>query len=178
MAKVYIVIDPKFDSYDLVAAFSTKEKAEDFVNHSGWGFEVAELKIDIPFDKSPKLWEVTLRWDDSQMINCFIHEQLPPFVEYIRFERNCLGESTCDFLIRSETVSGATRAAVEKLKQVKALEKKKFPFLKKRVVQRFPMDSWGDYPEYNYHTGAIILYPSRKLMPGIEASTEVRETAL
>ena len=173
MAKVYIVIDLEFDRCDFIAAFSTKVKAEDFVNHSAWEFEVAELEIDPSFDKSPKLWEVTLGWEDFRVLGCSIHEQHPPYVEYIHYEGG-----RCEILVRSETVSGAIQSASKRLKQAKALADVKYPFLKKRIVSYSPMDIMGDFPMYNYQTGTIILYPMWKLVPGIEAPTEVRETAL
>ena len=173
MAKIYIVIDQEFESCDIIAAFSTKVKAEDFVNHSAWEFEIAELEIDPSFDKSPKLWEVTLGWEDSRVWGCSVHEQHPPYVEYIHYEGG-----RCKILVRSETVSGAIQAASERLKRVRELEEAKFPLLRKRVVAHSPMDITGDYPAYNYRTGVIILYPLWTLVPGIEAPTEVREIAL
>lgn len=173
MATVYIVTNGNHEEYAVVAVFSTMEKAKEFVNHNGWEFEIEEHAIDVPFKKYPKLWEVTLSWENSRLLECRVHEQLPPYVEYIHYEGGKV-----QILVRSETVPGAIKSAAEKLKRIRELEETKFPLLKNRVVAHSPLDIMPDFPTYNYRTGGIILYPMWELVPGIEAPTEVREIAL
>lgn len=174
MAKIYIVSSGSYSDYYIEAVFSTREKAKEYIDHNGLGFEIEEHEMDEPFDKGVKLWEVVLDWNKFDVIRCTKHEQALPYVGYVQYRNR----ESLKILVRADTVQRAVKAASEKLRQVKALADVKYPFLKKRIVSHSPMDRMNDYPMYNYQTGAIILYPTWKLLPGVEAPTEVRETAL
>ena len=178
MAKIYIVSSGSYSDYYIEAVFSTREKAKEYIDHKGLGFEIEEHEMDEPFDKGVKLWEVVLDWNKFDVIRCTTHEQAPPYVGYVLYHRNCINRESLEILVRADTVQRAIKAASEKLRQVKALEDVKYPFLKKRIVSHSPMDIMCDFPIYNYQTGTIILSPLWTLVPGIETPTEVREVAL
>ena len=176
MSKVYIVTSGEYSEYYIDAVFSTRKKAEEFVDYNGPSFEIEEYEMDVPFEKSVKLWKVTLDFNNFNMVYCDRHRQQPPYVEAVQYITDRSNNmEMIDIIVKSDTVTGAVKSASEKLTQVKALMEIKFPQLKKKIVSLYRSIY---YPIYNYRTGAIILYPDWRLSPGIEVPTEVRETSV
>lgn len=169
---IFIVTSGEYSDYGIEAVFSTKEKADEYVERHGTDFRVEEFPVDscVP-DNSKKKWNVYLDYNTGELCGCNPPCGWTPLDrDYFRYANSFASSAELlNFYIEAETISKAVKIASEMLMQVKALESTKFPLLREKCVADHII---REYPIYNYRTGAIVLSGDRILRSGYSATTE------
>ena len=177
MEKVYIVTSGDYSDYHIAAVFSTREKAEEYVDAHGSDYRVEEYPVDdAEVKKNESIWLVSVNWKTGKVISAN-PENLSEYyadkegtVQYQRGYDNYL-----DFVLKADSMARAKKVASERFMQVKALHAVKFPLLMKEcVIEDYICKI---YPFYDYNTGKILLYEDSKmrLAPGFDAPVEYRK---
>lgn len=151
MNKIYIVTCGEFSDYDIAAVFSTKEKAEEYVDCYGTDFRVEEHDIDTPVEKKESIWRVCINTETYNVFTCETGIWGPKMKDVISLVE-FYGKGSIPYLmlyIQCDTVKRASKIASERLAQVKAN-----PMFYSKVFNKYP-DKWGGmrFREVVYGTG-------------------------
>ena len=177
MEKVYIVTSGEYSDYTIEAVFSTRKKAEEYVDAHGSDYRVEEYPVDdAEVKKNESIWLVSVNWEtgnaDSANPDSFSDYNTDK-IDTVQYDKS-YGGSYLTFVLMSDSMERATKVASERFMQVKALHKVKFPLLRKECVIE---DSYIGkiYPFYDYNTGRIVLNQYMRLAPGFNAPVEYRK---
>lgn len=179
MEKVYIVTSGEYSDYHINAVFSTREKAEEYVDAQGSDYRVEEYPVDdAEVKKNESIWLVSVNWitgnADSANPQNFSNYYTDK-VDTVLYDESC-GSGYLNFVLMSDSMARAKKVAHERFMQVKALHAVKFPFLMQEcVVERILSVGRRRYPFYDYNTGKIVLDQYMKLAPGFDAPVEYRK---
>lgn len=167
MDKVFIVTSGTYSDYDIKAVFSTREKAEEYINAKGtdYAWEVEEWDVDEESTEchdaiynvsiNMKSGSVTVNersWDyefDVERKDCFLYE----------------GSHSIRMWLESDGLEMVKKVASERWMQIKASQPVVFPYLYEKVVgdRRHFGQLCNKYPMYNFVTKKIILSDTQKL---------------
>lgn len=149
--KVYLVTSGEYSDYHVDAVFSTKEKAEEYIDVKGTDYSIEEYDVDIAIERKTVMYNVIFSELGEQEVKICYYGK-PDTVHW--------SDSYCKkytFTISSDSVKKAIKIASERLMQIKAMPYL-FPLLKqKRDCCREFGRKDRNYPTYNYKTREIVL---------------------
>ena len=155
--KIYIVTEGSYSDYHIEAVFSTREKAEEFMDTKDDDASIEELPLDAPVERKVTTWEIglDLRTKNVRSVNLWSSRQKDLV---ILGGTSCLAdkENIIGFTIESDSRERAIKIASERYGAVIANERVTYPFLRAKILK----NKYGhdfEYPAYNFKTGAIVL---------------------
>ena len=141
--KVYIVTSGDYDDYQIDEVFSTKEKAEEYIEYFGDYCRIEECDLDNPIEHKENIWDVSFKLDGYELNKCVVDN-------YAKVDSVWLCGGGIYFNIVSNCKTKAIEIAKERLDNV---IKNKYSKYKKLFVEK--KDCWSsDLIDYN--TGEII----------------------
>lgn len=161
--KVYVVTSGDYSDYEIDSIFSSREKAEEYINNSTNmtlnGIDEWILDEKKP-DKREKIFSVISDFDKIDF-HVYGREHYPIEYKdlmqyYIKWDKS----HNIHFYIYTDTRKRAIKIASERLRQVKAEEHFRYPLLRRPVTTSYGRD---EFPLIHYHTGEIILEEDSKL---------------
>lgn len=177
MEKVYIVTSGDYSDYTINAIFSTRDKAEEYVDTHGSDYRVEEYPVDdAEVKKNESIWLVSVNWETGKVISAYPQKYYADKEGTVQYQRGF--DNYLNFVLKSDSMARAKKVASERFMQVKALHAVKFPLLMQRCVIEKPLLFANSiYPFYDYKTGKILLYEDSKmrLAPGFDAPVEYRK---
>lgn len=178
MEKVYIVTSGEYSDYTIEAVFSTREKAEEYVDACGSDYRIEEYPVDdTPVEKKESIWLVFIDWKTGEVMSAHpgnYDSYYKDKVDTVQYQDTGFYKYL-NFVFESDSMERVKKVASERFMQVKALHAVKFPLLMQKCVIE---DSYKTtYPFYDYNTGKILLYEDNKmrLAPGFDAPVEYRK---
>ena len=172
MDKVFIVTSGCYSDYQIEAIFSTREKADAYINAKGtdYDWEISEYIVDSEsVDKVNAMYEVYIDINSGEVAISGRREQSTGWdFSYYAERRDCIlyeGGKGVRMWIESDSRERVKKVASERWMQVKALQQVAFPYLYKKVVD--DRNHFGlpchEYTMYNFFTKKIILSDTQKL---------------
>ena len=70
--KVYIVTSGDYDDYQIDEVFSTKEKAEEYIEYFGDYCRIEECDLDNPIEHKENIWDVSFKLDGYELNKCVV----------------------------------------------------------------------------------------------------------
>jgi len=182
--KVYIVTSGSYSDYHIEAVFSTKEKAEEYIqnNCDDDVNEIEEYEMDEKSERKTATYLCSVNTKTNKIT-----------VESRSEDKNCSNERKKDtmkfsefgfddcvyFYISTDTLDKARRITAERWAQVKALWQTCFPRLFEKCVVENHSLNWSDfkyadidYPTYNFITKEIVLKKGQYLVEDLEKEIE------
>ena len=161
--KAYVVTAGEYSDYRIEGVFSSREKAEEYINHSTDqdlnGIDEWILDEKKP-DKGEKIFRVTSAFDKIDF-HVSGREYYPiEYKDLIQYYIKWDKSHNTYFYIYTDTRKRAIKIASERLRQVKAEEHFRYPLLRRPVTTSYGRD---EFPLIHYHTGEIILEEDSKL---------------
>lgn len=150
--KIYIVTSGRYSDYHICAVFSTKEKAEEYVQYHGTEHRIEEYGIDEEIKRDVKLWYVIFGIKDGEVIEAFP-------TEYMAEERcdTCIveeswhGELIIYFYVTSETYNKAIKIASERLAAIKSND-----YIWLRLTRPHLVNGKPRYERFNVKTNEFL----------------------
>lgn len=169
--KVYVVTAGDYSDYHIKGIFDSREKAEEYINHSADSdlndieeYNLNELKP----DKGEKVFKLRSKFDE---IDFRITGYGPDAAHYkdlmCRVDSDGWTPSNdVIFYICTDTRERAIKIASERLRQVKAEEHFRYPLLRRSIGVKSNDYKKQIYPFVHYHTGEVVLPSYYSLIPG------------
>lgn len=155
--KVYVVTAGEYSDYRIKGIFSSREKAEEYINYSTNrdlnGIDEWVLDEKKP-NKREKIFKVESSFDN---IDFHINGGGDYPIEYkdlMQYYIDWNRKPGISFYIYTDTRERAIKIASERLQQVKAKEYFRYPLLRRPVTTSYGRD---EFPLTHYHTGEVIL---------------------
>ena len=159
MAKIYIVTSGDYSDYRIDAVFSTKEKAEEYVQQHGTNYRIEDYDIDEEVKKEIKIWCVKMRFDNFEVSECigggWLSQRKDTF-EYLFDDWARIGYIILYF--ESDCMDRAIKIASERIAQIKANKDMLYAKAFQKVQDPFFKYSTS-YPTVYYKTGEIMKRP-------------------
>lgn len=168
--KVYVVTSGDYSDYHIVGIFDSREKAEEYINHSANSDlnEIEEYNLNELPDKSEKVFKLESEFDviDFKVIGygpeSILYKDLMCRADNCGFgPRNVVVLFVC-----ADTRERAIKIASERLRQVKVKEHFRYPLLRRPIGVRCNDYKKQIYPFVHYHTGEVVLPYYFSLIPG------------
>lgn len=155
--KIYIVTSGEYSEYEIYAVFTTKEKANAYIQQNGTEYNIEEYNLDEEVEKKTQLWSIVFCIEDGKLC-----EACP--TSYGRNEVvdtcsvfNTLGyreDIPCiRFYVDADSMDRAVKIARERFAAVKANE-----YIWLRLTRPYGMDRFGrrKYESFNVKTNEFI----------------------
>lgn len=152
--KIYIVTSGEYSDYGIEAVFSTKEKANEYVQQNGTEYHVEEYDLDEEVVKETKLWFIEFEMESQEIkrvspITYDIDKKKDTckVTEYLSFN------PYITFYVEAETMDRAIKIASERFASVKANE-----YIWLRLTRPYSMDRYGKkmFEKFNVKTNEFI----------------------
>jgi DNA polymerase IIIc chi subunit len=115
--KIYVITSGEYSNYQVDAVYSTKELAEDFIQHNGDDYCIEEYDLDKPIIREKKLWKIEIDSDRNEIVCAVVSEYQEPENTCVR---NYMNRVT--FIVRSETMDKAKKIARERYVAIRTNE--------------------------------------------------------
>ena len=158
MKKVYIVTSGDYSDYTIEAAFSTEEKANEFIQQHGSDYRLEVHDVDEEVKKETKLWEVSMYYEDFTLKKCSIAWEDLYIADTFRVLDDCFGKKVLYQYIETDSMDRAIKIASERIAQIKANEHLLYANAFIKVSKPRLGFSWDEYPTVVYKSGNIIDY--------------------
>ena len=154
--KIYIVTSGEYSEYEINAVFSTKEKANAYIQQHGTYYDIEEYELDKEVEKKTQLWSIVFciengKFDEANPISynknkevdtCYVEERLGYENMYYII-----------FLVDADSMNRAVKIARERFAAVKANE-----YIWLRLTRPYELDMYGrrKYESFNVKTNEFI----------------------
>lgn len=148
---IYIVTTGEYSDYTIVAVFSTKKKADEYVQQHGTNYNVEEYNLDEEVVKKTQLWSVTFSVEDCKMSFAY------PTTQYLDKRDCCHINKTypqdINFYVESDSMNRAIKIARERFAAVKAND-----YIWLRLTRHYVIDRYGrkKHEIFNVKTNEFI----------------------
>lgn len=180
--KVFIVTSGSYSDYHIEAVFSTKEKAEEYINNQCDDDvnDIEEYEMDEPCERKTSIYWCSV---DTKTNKITVESRLDGDKEKkdtLYCSRSLFSDAfEVFFYIETDTLDKARKITAERWQQVRALGKICFPRLfEECVVSKYNIFNTStrycniDYPVYNFVTKEIILRDNEILIEDAEKEKE------
>lgn len=152
--KIYIVTGGDYSEYHISAVFSTKEKAEEYMDTVGSDFEIEEYSIDKPIEHEVSIWSIMMDICSKEVLKICSYEVIEKdtieFMPSTSFRNECIM-----FTVESDSKEKAIKIVSDRFGAVIANENIIYPLLRVKAVRK--KIGWYKYPIYKFKTGEILL---------------------
>lgn len=154
--KIYIVTSGEYSDYHICAVFSTREKAEEYVQIHGTDYGIEEYDLDEEIKREVKLWRVAVAIKNNEIIiiePCPTEYRVEEMTDTCYINADWYGEPIMYFYVQSETMDRAIKIASERFAAVKANE-----YIWLRLTRPYNVDKYGIncYERFNVKTNEFI----------------------
>lgn len=154
--KIFIVTSGEYSDYHIDAVFSTKEKAEEYIQQNGNGCDFEEYELDQEVEKKTQLWLITFNKEGEEM------GAVPQNPQYHNNENKvdtcCISpswrvENYISFYVNSDSMDRAIKIARERYAAIKSNE-----YIMRRLSRPYDIDKYGikKYERFNIKTNEFI----------------------
>jgi len=152
--KIYIVTSGNYSDYTIERVFSTKEKANEFVQQHGTDYRIEEYVVDEEIKKENKLWRIAfdiknnnLQYANSRDLNDFNIK----YIDTCQRQDSVCSESSIDFWLEADTMDRAIKVAKERYFAIKSNE-----YIWLRLSRPCSGSWWNKYERFNIRTNEFI----------------------
>lgn len=156
MDKVYIITYGDYSDYTICAVFSTRDKAEEYIQQHGDTYRIEEYSVDEKIEQS-EIWSVEIGLYSHKIKRCewcddnWSRERVDKFRVFEPLFSD--GEWSIKLLLRADSMNRAVKVANERVAQIVA-NKDMFYARAFNKVER-GIFRIQDYPWTDYNTGKI-----------------------
>lgn len=151
--KIYIVTSGEYSDYSIEAVFSTKNKAESYIQQHGTGYRIEKYDLDEEVEKKTQIWSVTFNLKDKSL-----EIASPTMYKIDKYKdtcivRECGFDSYIEFIVESDNMDRAVKIARERFAAVKANE-----YIWLRLTRPYEIDRYGrnKRERFNFKTNEFV----------------------
>lgn len=154
MDKVYIITYGDYSDYTICAVFSTRDKAEEYIQQHGDTYRIEEYSVDEEIEQS-EIWSVEIGLYSHKIKRCewcddnWSRERVDKFRVFEPLFSD--GEWSIKLLLRADSMNRAVKVANERVAQIVANKDMFYARAFNKIENGiFPI---RDYPWVDYNTG-------------------------
>lgn len=155
--KIYIVTSGEYSEYEINAVFTTRKKAEEYVQQHGTDYNIEEYNLDEEVEKKTQLWSIVFciedgKFDEAHPISYNKNEKVDTCSIFDSFGYR-KKESYIFFYVDADSMDRAVKIARERFAAVKSNE-----YIWLRLTRPYELDMYGKnkYESFNVKTNEFI----------------------
>lgn len=148
--KIYIVTEGEYSDYSIDRVFSTREKAEEYVDSVGYDTQIEEYDIDAPIERKTQVFCISFGLDKKEAKYVYLSRN--PYENLIRFRQPFL-----DIYVKSDSRERAIKIASERYGMIIAEEQILFPYLRVPFVNGNSLWKCNITAFFDFNTKEIVL---------------------
>lgn len=154
--KIYIVTEGVYSDYHICAVFSTREKAEEYVQSKGTDYKIEEHAVDEEIKREVKLWRIVFILEYGEVKEaCPTGLLTEDLTEYLtntcQLKPTLFGEQHMYFYVLSETMDKAIKIASERLAAIKSND-----YIWLRLIRPELVNGNARYEIFNVKTNEFV----------------------
>ena len=158
MAKIYIVTSGEYSDYNIEAVFSTREKAEEYIQQHGTHYRIEPHGVDEEVKKNNNIWWVDMRLDNFELQDCGISYSTNNYTDkdkdIFKYIDGWNKKGVIRQYIEADCMDRAIKIASERMAQIKA--NKDICYARAFTKTIDPYFGISTYPLVRYRTGEIV----------------------
>lgn len=152
--KIYIVTSGEYSDYGIERVFSTKEKANEFVQQHGTDYRIEEYVVDEEIKKEHKLWLIAFDIKNNKLRSAVSHATNDfniKFIDTCKRQDSVGNVSSIFFGLKADTMDRAIKIAKERYFSIKSNE-----YIWMRLARPCNDSLWDKYERFNIRTNEFI----------------------
>ena len=152
--KIYVITSGEYSDYHIVAIYTTREMAEEFIQSNGNDCTIEEYDIDKPISKEMKLWFISFNIENGELENATtIDYKVEENKDTCFYCDKYMGTAYMYLYVESETMDKAKKIACERFASIKANQ-----YIWLRLTRPYKVNGYGTklYETYNIRTNEFI----------------------
>ena len=152
--KIYIVTSGDYSDYRIERVFSTKEKANEFVQQHGTDYRIEEYVVDEEIKKEQKLWLIAFDTKNNKLLSAVSHAPNDCNIEFIdtcKRQDSVCNDSSIIFWLEADTMDRAIKVAKERYFAIKSNE-----YIWMRLTRPCNDSLLDKYERFNIRTNEFI----------------------
>lgn len=147
--KIYIVTSGEYSDYGIDAVFSTKEKADEYIQQHGTDYHIEEYDLDEEVIKYTRLWRIEFNISDGMFHEACVRDYKQEVVRDTCNVEQYLQGTYINFYVDADTMDKAVKIASERFTAVKANE-----YIWLRLTRPYAISRYGSdrYETFNIKT--------------------------
>ena len=150
--KIYIVTSGNYSDYRIDAVFTTKEKAEEYVQNNGSDYRIEVYNLDEPIVKENKLWLIQFNLEDGRIEDAIVSSRKKEYYcDTCKYEPYSFVKHL-NFYVEAEFMDKAKKIASERFAAIKANE-----YILLRLTRPYASTGYDKkYERFNVKTNEFI----------------------
>ena len=152
--KIYIVTSGEYSDYFINAVFSTKEKAEEYIQQHGTDYRIEEYVVDEEIKKENKLWHIAFDIKNNNLQSAHSHTMNDFNIKYrdtCQLQYSVSNGLSIVFSLEADTMDRAIKVAKERYFAIKSNE-----YIWMRMSRPCNDSFWYEYERFNIKTNEFI----------------------
>ena len=149
--KIYVITSGEYSDYHIVAIYSTRELADEFVQCNGDGYEIEEYNLNEPISKEKKLWLITFDVESGELESATTndHYKVEEKKDICFYCDSYMDVARMHLYVESETMDKAKKIACDRFASIKANQ-----YIWLRLTRPYLINKYGKklYEKYNIRT--------------------------
>jgi hypothetical protein len=147
--KIYIITSGEYSDYHICAVFTTREKADDYVQQKGLGYRIEEHDLDKEVIKNTQLWCVEFNLRYNEVVNAKVRDYDEDEVRDTCHVERFISGDYMYLYVDADSMDRAIKIASERLVAIKANE-----YIWLRLTRPYEIDRYGikKYESFNVKT--------------------------
>jgi hypothetical protein len=158
MKKIYIVTSGEYSDYNIDAVFSTREKAEEYIQQHGTQYQIEPHGVDEEVKKNNNIWWIDMRLDNFELQDCGIYQSTNNYTDkdkdIFKYIDGWNGKGVICQYIEADCMDRAIKIASERMAQIKANKDIFYARAFSKTID--PYFGILTYPRVRYRTGEIV----------------------
>ncbi|MBQ9042946.1 MAG: hypothetical protein IJ111_09075 [Eggerthellaceae bacterium] len=169
--KIYIVTSGEYSGYEIERVFSTKEKAQEYLDTRGDNFRLEEYDLDEPVERKTQTYCISFEPDKKKVIGYSVtyHRNYNNLIRMSSYYFN--KKQAIDIFVESDSTKRAIKIASERYGAVIANEQTMYPYLRFGVIYNFGSKKPAFF---DFNTGELVLVGDQQLAVELPAFIKVK----
>lgn len=151
---IYIVTSGDYSDFHISAVFSTKGKAEEYVQQNGSDYNIEEFDLDEEVQKVSHIWQIEFDINTGEMREAlpYYYFQCVEKLDTCTFD-SYVGVSVIRFFVEADSMNRGIKIARERFNAIKSNE-----YILQRLTRPYGKDAYGlkKYEIFNIKTNEFI----------------------
>ena len=153
--KIYVITSGEYSDYQIVAIYTTREMADEFVQCNGDGYEIEEYDLNKPISNKKKLWVISFNIESGELEHATTNDYInnENYKDICFYCDSYMDVARMHLYVESETMDKAKKIACDRFASIKANQ-----YIWLRLTRPYDVKGYGTklYEKYNIRTNEFI----------------------
>lgn len=158
--KIFIVTSGSYSDYTIERVFSTRAKANEYLDTKDDDYKLEVYDIDEPIERTKQVYQICFSLDKKKVYKVDIREGKYADLIHVHQWNSMCKMDMISIFVESDSRKRALKVASERYGVIIACEQTLYPYLRVPVINRY---CTREPAYYNFHTSELVLLKGQQL---------------